>query len=145
MQIRVASISEIVDLVQQIPEFSDSYPATEYIRRLSTTQQFSLIAEIDGQVAGFKVGYERTATIFYSWMGGVLPAFRRKGVARALADVQENWARQAGYQIVEFKTRNYLKPMLLFGINNGFHIYRVEPREKLADYRVYLRKQLKSK
>ncbi|MEM1328455.1 MAG: GNAT family N-acetyltransferase [Bacteroidota bacterium] len=142
MHIRTATISEILALARQIPEFQDSYPPTEYHHRLAKAKQLSLIAEVDGRAAGFKVGYEKEASVFYSWMGGVHPDFRRQGVAQALANAQEVWARKNGYHFVEFKTRNYLKPMLLFGIGNGFHIYKVEPREQLTDYRIYLRKEL---
>ena len=70
-------------------------------------------AEVDGEPAGFKVGYERE-NYFYSWMGAVLPAYRRLGIAQKLADQQEKWAKSAGYTTIRFKTRNHHKGMFIF-------------------------------
>lgn len=38
----------------------------------------------DGQPIGYKLGYERQRDTFYSWLGGVHPDFRRRGIAREL-------------------------------------------------------------
>ena len=70
------------------------YGIEEFERRCSGIH-LSLIAEIENQSVGFKIGYDRFKDgSFYSWMGGVLPEFRKKGVASALADFQENWAKK---------------------------------------------------
>jgi len=92
-------------------------------------------------LAGFKVGYERDG-YFYSWMGGVIPGFRRNGIALALAIEQENWARAQGYTSVTFKTRNIHKAMLSFSLNNGFNIIKVDPHEDVAQHRIWLKKML---
>ena len=64
----------------QIPEFERPYPEEEYHRQLTGIKHMVLVAYINGKLAGFKIGYERdTDGSFYSWMGGVLPAFRGPG------------------------------------------------------------------
>ena len=143
IHIKKGTIEEVVQLSQQIPEFVNPHGIAEYKRRLSDIPHLILIAYIDNQSVGFKVGYEKDG-YFYSWMGGILPAFRRLHLATQLAETQENWAMQQGYPHVTFKTRNYLKPMLLFALRRGFHILAVEERERIEEYRILLRKYLVS-
>ncbi len=141
--IRSGSISEVVAISQQVPELIDPYAEAVYRERLSDKPHLILVAELDGQLVGFKVGYEREADgSLYSWMGGVLPAARRSGVARALAQAQENWAREAGYHSIRFKTLNRHKAMLAFALDEGFYLLRVEPRVDPMESRIWLEKAI---
>ncbi len=143
IQIKTGSIAELVTISRQIPEFTDPHGKEEYEKRLSGKKYLILVAYIDNQAVGFKVGYNKEDdTSFYSWMGGVLPAYRKAGVAKQLADVQETWAKENGFTSIRFKTRNKHKAMLMFAIKNGFQITAVEPREVLAEYRILLEKYL---
>ncbi len=141
MQIRASNISTVVQLSQEIPELEKPYPAKEYQRRLEGVPHLILVAFEGGQAMGFKVGYEREG-YFYSWMGGVHPDFRRKGVALALAEAQEEWARAHHYSSVTFKTRNRLKAMLCFALQRGFDIIQVDPYPELGESRIWLKKEL---
>lgn len=141
--IRNGSLEEVVSLSKKIPEFVDPHGIEEYKKRLDNKPYLILIAEIDGQPAGFKVGYEKENDgSFYSWMGAILPEFRKKGIAQRLADFQENWAKEQGYSYIRFKTRNNLKSMLIFSIKNGFDIVAVETRHNIKEYRITLQKEL---
>ena len=117
--IEESNIEVAVACSEKIPEFRDPPGAGRYQERLTGVPHLILVAKVDGKLAGFKVGYERDG-YFYSWMGGVLPAFRRFGVAKKLADVQEDWARQQGYDAITFKTRNQHKGMLIFALKKRF-------------------------
>lgn len=141
MLVRQGEISEIIVLSNQIPELHNPHQAAEYKRRLYNVPHLILVAEIGGQLAGFKVGYERDG-YWYSWMGGVHPDFRRRGLARKLAEVQEAWATKHKYPHVTFKTRNSHAAMLQFALGRGFQIIELEKRPQLADYRILLRKPL---
>ena len=141
IQIKKGEVEEAFRLSQKMPEFEHSYPLEEYYKRLGQHKHLVLIARIADENVGFKVGYERQGA-FYSWMGGVLPAYRQCGVAKALAGVQEEWARDEGFKKVFFKTWNRHKAMLIFSLKNGFDIVKVEPREKIEDFRIILEKQL---
>lgn len=141
LEIKEAPISAVVSLSQKIPEFINPHPLSEYQKRLEKVPALVLVAYQDGEPAGFKVGYEREG-YFYSWMGGILPSYRRLGIARKLAEQQEVWAKKQGYPHVTFKTRNNLKAMLLFAIGRGFDIIAIEKKEAVADYRIILRKTL---
>lgn len=127
-----------------IPEFSDQqYDLQEFTGRVKNKQHIALVALCDGIYAGFKIGYEAGPRgVFYSWMGGVIPFFRKFGIARALATEQENQLKELGFNRVTFKTRNYLKPMLIFALKNGFDIVEVEVKENSFENRIYLEKRL---
>ena len=75
-------------------------------------------------------------------MGGVLPDWRRHGVAQLLAEQQEAWARNQGYSVVRFKTRNHCRAMLQFALRRGFNITGVEPRPNASENRIWLEKSL---
>jgi GNAT superfamily N-acetyltransferase len=137
----VAPIPLIASLSASLPEFNDPYSAEAIAERLAGKLHLSLAAYVDGEPAGFKLGYERDGE-FYSWLGGVLPQYRRSGVAKALAEAQEDWAREQGYTCVNFKTRNRHKDMLIFALKNGFQITGYEEREPLEESRIWLQKQL---
>src|SRR5687768_15065806 len=93
--IRNGYIEEAVAISRQIPEFDHPHKADEYRKRLMGKKQLILIAWKEDKAIGFKVGYDKENDgSFYSWMGGVLPAYRHDGVAKELANVQETWARQ---------------------------------------------------
>ena len=141
IHIKEGTIKEVVQLSQQIPEFINPHGMEEYQRRLTNTTHLILIAYVNNEPAGFKVGYEKEG-YFYSWMGAILPNFRRLQLATKLAKAQEAWASKQGYPHITFKTRNYLKPMLLFALKRGFHIIAVEERERIEEYRILLRKFL---
>ena len=96
---------------------------------------------MEGEKAGFKVGYARD-DYFYSWMGGVLPKFRKRGVAKALAMEQEIWAKKNNFNSIQFKTWNQHKAMLIFSLKNGFDIIALEKRKRVVDYRIILEKKI---
>lgn len=130
--------------MSQIPEFGDNlYDENVFIERLSVANNLILVAKTTSQTVGFKVGYQRfNDGSFYSWMGGVIPEFRELRIAKKLADAQEKWAKEHGYNAITFKTRNRLKPMLIFALKNGFDIIDVIPQDKICNHRIILKKLL---
>ncbi len=140
-KIKQGNIKTIVSMSKEIDEFQNPHDEMEYERRLKRVPHLILIGYVGEKPVGFKVGYERDGS-FYSWMGAVHPSWRRKGLAKALAKEQEAWARQQGYTSITFKTRNRLKPMLVFGIRNGFDIIGFEEKADVSENRILLRKDL---
>lgn len=140
--IREGNIDEVVALSNQIPEFIAPCPKKkEYENRLLNVNHLILVAFYKGEAAGFKVGYERE-DYFYSWMGAILPPFRRKGIASALAIKQEQWVKSQGYELIRFKTRNRLKGMLQFSLSNGFIIEAVTKKDNPMENRILLSKKI---
>lgn len=99
--------------------------------RIKTKKQLlCLIAYDNNNAVGFKIGYKYNETTFYSWIGGVLNNYRRKGIANNLASLQENWVRTNGFSKLRTKSMNKYKPMLILNIKNGFDIVEVYTNNK---------------
>jgi hypothetical protein len=95
--IRQGSIGEVVALSRQVPELTDPYGEAVYREKLAGKPHLILVACEGLFPVGFKVGYQREADgSFYSWMGGVLPDFRRRHAARLLAEGAGKVGRRAG-------------------------------------------------
>lgn len=144
VKIRRGTIAECIAVSQQIPEFSGGiYDEKVYETRLFNNKSLILVALDADTPVGFKVGYQRDNDgSFYTWLGGVLPGYRELHIAQQLADVQEKWATEEGFNAIVLKTRNRFKAMLLFALKSGFCIESVEQKERIEDYRVTLRKKL---
>lgn len=85
----------------------------------------SIIAFHKQKPIGFKIGYHYNKATFYSWVGGILPAYRKQGIAKELAKLQENWAKQQGYTKLRTKSMNNFKPMMILNLKNGFNIKQI--------------------
>ncbi|GAB5528132.1 MAG: GNAT family N-acetyltransferase [Roseivirga sp.] len=141
--IEEASLSEALSLLEQLPEFDQLKPEAHYEQLLGSSTRLILVAKNHGTIVACKIGYDRFEDgSFYSWLGGVLPPHRRSGIAKKLADYQEEWALRNGFASIKFKTQNRHKAMLQFAIKNGFSIYNVKPKDELELYRIELVKKL---
>ena len=120
------SSTELGAALARVPELTlkfDDAGAAELLAHDGTL----FLAEIDGELAGFKAGYDRYQDgSYYSWLGGVVPNFRRFGVAQALLDAQEAWVSEQGYQGIYVKTRNKFVGMRMFLAKNGYDVIGVE-------------------
>jgi GNAT superfamily N-acetyltransferase len=142
--LREASPAELLWVHECIPEFPGKASLDFYTERLKDRAFLALVAEKDGELLGFKVGYkDDMPDTFYSWMGGVRPEFRRFGIADALAEYQESWAREKGFKHIYFKTRNRFPAMISFGLKRNFKIIKIIPKGGVDDYRVVMRKELR--
>lgn len=141
--IREGTVAEAVALSAKIPELTNPYGEQVYRERLSGTNHLILIGEVDGAPAGFKVGYDRYRDgSFYSWMGGMLPAYRKTGTYQALTARMEAWAQQQGYTHMLLKTRNRLQPMIRFCLAGGYYISGFSAHANPMESRIYFRKDL---
>lgn len=141
LDIQENSIEDVVLLLQSLPEFVNSPAATDILDRIAGVPNLVLTAYLDGELCGCKVGYERDGK-FYSWLGGVLPAFRQAGIAAVLADRQEAWTVQQGYRTIWMKTRNRFPAMLLMAVRRGFRITAILPEEEIDEHRIVLEKSI---
>ena len=143
VEVRTGEIDEAVALSRQIPEFHAPYDSSEYERRLGN-KGMVLIAASNETAVGFKVGYDRYLdnVHYYSWFGGVTPAFRRLGIARLLQERMETQVRKMGYRILRFKTLNKHRNMIHFALDSGFYVYSFKEMEDPMESKIYFEKRL---
>lgn len=101
----------------------------------------TILAMEDGKAVGYKVGYALSEETYYSWYGGVEEAYRKRGIAGGLMDLQHDLVRKAGYRTIQTNTRNKWRSMLILNIKKGFDVKEVFIDDE-GIHRIVLRKQL---
>ncbi|MCL6625712.1 GNAT family N-acetyltransferase [Alicyclobacillus shizuokensis] len=101
-----------------------------------------LLAVNQGEVVGYKVGYEDRTQRFYSWLGGVYPEYRGRGIASELMRRQHEWCRERGYRVIRTQTKNKWRDMLILNLRHGFDIVGTYTDEK-GEPKIILEKKLR--
>lgn len=102
-----------------------------------------LLARVDDHPAGFKVGYRENRFVFYSAKGGVLPGYRRRGLARQMLWYMMDEARRRGYVRFTYDTfPNRDRGMTVLGLNEGFRVVKADFNKTYRDWRLRLEKRL---
>jgi len=139
--IKEGQLMDVIGLLPLIPEFYNIPSFEEVQNRIAGSPHLVLAAYVDGKPAGFKIGYERDHK-FYSWLGAIHPDYRRTGIGSGLAEYQENWAKNNGYDSIWMKTRNCFPEMLIMAISRGFRIIGFIPHDDPGQHRIILEKSL---
>ena len=126
----------LAKLESQIPEFEKSYPVSRLESRLKDRESLVLVYYDEERPVAYKVGYAETDRRFYSWIGGVLPGYRRRGIARELLHYQEDWCFGKGFSEITVWSENRYRSMVLFLIQEGYDIAAVS-----VDGKILFRKQ----
>jgi len=127
-------LSTVVDLFNAV--FRPSRDRAFIERRLDgRINPLILLAQIEGRPIGFTVGYEIKPSTFYCWLIGVLPDYRRSGVAAQLMEALAALAGESGYKLVRFECFNRQRPMLSLAVNQAYNIvglrYDIDTGENL--------------
>ena len=117
--------------LEKIQEFYQSIFAVtdleKFANRINSAEKlFIILAISDDEIVGFKLGYQIDSIKFYSWIGGVKSEFRKQGIADELMKRQHHWCKTNGFHIVQTKTKNTFKPMLILNIKHGFDIIELQ-------------------
>lgn len=115
-----ASLDEILAVLSRVPELAQDRTRDTYAQRLHGRRALLLVAREAGQAVGFKVGHALDAQVFYSWIGGVLPEQRRRGIAQALLEAQQQWATAQGFARIEVRSSARFPSMLALLERNGY-------------------------
>jgi predicted GNAT superfamily acetyltransferase len=106
--------------------FPDPHSREKIARTFSSMPELVCLLALDGDTpCGFKAGYAMSERKFYSWIGGVAPEFRKRGIARKLMLTQHRILVERGYEVVRTHTENRFRNMLLLNIHSGFDIVGV--------------------
>lgn len=102
-----------------------------------------LLAIVDGEAVGFKIGYRENRFVYYSAKGGVLPEYRRQGVALKMLDEMMGRARERGYIRFAYDTfPNLGAGMTIMGLEEGFRVVKADFNKTYKDWRIRLEKRL---
>jgi predicted GNAT superfamily acetyltransferase len=116
----------IIELHKDIFGTSD-----DLINKMASKPQLLVIAAMIGtKVIGYKIGYAIDNNKFYSWLGGVNTNYRKHGVASTLMEKQHQYLKENGYNVVQTKTMNKWRSMLVLNIKNGFDVIDTYVDEK---------------
>ncbi len=111
----------IVKLYNQVfrpPRDEESFQR-RYLGRHNVLQ---MIARINNRAVGFFIGFELKPRVFFGWFAGVLPEYRRQGIAAQLMEAAHEWARDNDYEAFRFECDNNHRPMLQLAINKEYDI-----------------------
>ncbi len=136
---------EIASYIFQLESaiFDDPYSKEKILRESAKKHELIVLICFDGERAvGFKIGYELTGRLFYSWLGGVDPAYRGQGIARLLMDHQHQLVSNRGYKMIRTHTQNKFREMLIFNIKYGFDISGVFKTSTDDEQTIILEKEL---
>ena len=105
----------IVRLYNQIyrPGRDEASFRRRYLGRHNILQ---MVAQVEGRPVGFFMGFELKPTTFFAWFYGVLPDFRRQGIATQLMEAVHDWAREHEYESVRLECHNSARSMLHLAI-----------------------------
>lgn len=96
-----------------------------------------LLAWSGSEPVGFKIGYRENKFTFYSAKGGVLPAWRRRGVALALLEDMMTRVRGMGFTRFAFDTFPNLHPgMTILALRGGFRLVKSDFNTTYREYRL---------
>jgi GNAT superfamily N-acetyltransferase len=110
---------------EELPEISQLYNQifrpprdVESLRRRFRGRYnvLQLLARLGDLPVGFFLGFELKPSVFFAWFYGVLPDYRRQGIASQLIEAVHSWAQQNEYESIRFECHNQHRPMLHLAI-----------------------------
>jgi ribosomal protein S18 acetylase RimI-like enzyme len=76
--------------VSNVPRALTAQEQADDLRwRLEAMPSVSVVcACVDDEIVGFKIGYAHSQSRYYSWLGGVKPQRRRRGIGAQMMELQ---------------------------------------------------------
>jgi GNAT superfamily N-acetyltransferase len=106
---------------------------------------YILLAYLAERPIAFKIGYRESRFVYYSAKGGVLPEFRRMGIARRMLHEMTDLARAHGFIRFAFDTFPNRHPgMTILGLKEGFRVVKADYNTVYRDFRLRFEKSLKT-
>ncbi|MFL5340255.1 MAG: GNAT family N-acetyltransferase [Gemmataceae bacterium] len=137
----IEELPVIVEMYNRI--FRPNRDEDSFLRRYRGRYNIlQMVARIEERPVGFFLGFELKPGMFYSWFYGVLPEFRRQGIASQLMDAVHDWARQQEYDAIRFECHNQHRPMLHLSIALGYDIVGIRWDPDRGDNLVIFEKML---
>ena len=129
----------IVDLYNQI--YRPAKDVDSFRRRFRGRYNIlRMIARLQDRPVGFFLGFELKPATFFAWFYGVLPDFRRQGIASQLMDAVHEWAKDHEYESIRLECHNSARAMLHLAIDMNYIIAGIRWEPERADNLVILEK-----
>ena len=130
-------LTDIVNLHASIFGSTD-----DLISKMASKPELLVITAREGRMlVGYKIGYAINKKVFYSWLGGVDERYRNRGIAASLMEKQHDYLRTNGFTVIQTKTMNKWRSMLILNIKNGFDVIETYIDEK-GRHKIVLEKRL---
>ncbi|MDT8323706.1 MAG: GNAT family N-acetyltransferase [Bacteroidota bacterium] len=130
LRVRTGALCEAYDLLIRMPELQP-LPSFDALKaECNGHAPFCLIAEANGRPAACAVGYAVGEKRFFSCLGGVLPEYRRCGIARTLLEEQECYLFERGYRRIELRAPLDEEPIYAFLEEEGYTRVGVESSQQ---------------
>lgn len=146
---RIGTLEDVLMIDAKIPEFAHQRSTPKntldtLAERLSHKRYLLLVAVNGHEPVAYKLGYALSDRAFYSWLGAVMPAHRRQGIAAELRRRQERWAIEQGFSQICVKSMNRFPAMLQLLIRSGYSISGYEDGGTPESSKVLFSKLLES-
>ncbi|MEA3286538.1 MAG: GNAT family N-acetyltransferase [Candidatus Marinimicrobia bacterium] len=107
--------------------FGSQHVTPKSLARIVNNHPLLLVASQGDRPVGFKLGYVIPDTrTWFSWLGGVHPNYRKRGIAQQLLNLQEKHAKILGLEKIYFTTFDRFTAMINLGEKNGYQLIRSE-------------------
>ena len=114
---------EVISDVIRLFECSfGTLPDANFAERVREKRNLLVLMAYTDEPVGFKIGYERYRGVYFSWLGGVHPGMRRRGIARKLLRQQHAWASDQGYDEILTESQNEYREMMILNLKEGFDV-----------------------
>ena len=131
----VAELYNQVFIPQQEVEFLRRRLAGRY-------QSLILVANMDGRPVGFDLSFELKPSTWLSWLIGVLPDYRRAGIATQLVAAEHAWARDHQYTRLRYECHNRHRAMLHLALAMEYDIVGIRWDPDRQDNMIVFEKDL---
>lgn len=127
VQGNLSDLPAIVELNQKIFAGLYDWPLydlDQYQNKLKDKKSQIYLAKIDQQLVDNSIAFTQDEG-WYIWIMGVDPNFCRRGIARRLTELNEEYAASNNYQKVLSKVYNVSKGMLCLKMGRGYNVVEV--------------------
>lgn len=113
--------SLVGDLLQAAGRVFETIDAEDIRWRLAHMPALTAFTARSGSgICAFKIGYAVTSRRYNSWLGGVDPDYRRRGIAAVLMQRQHDWVFANGFEVIETEVLQLNHAMQQLNEASGF-------------------------
>jgi len=136
-----SDLKTLADLYNEIfrPQQTQDFFARRFLGRYNLALMF---ATLDERPVGFISGFELKPTTYYTWLCGVVPEYRRLGVANQLMEAMESWALEHDYNCLRMECHNRHREVLRMAIELEYDVVGLRWDSERSDNLVIFEKTL---